>query len=64
MFTSRVKKYELNEKETEAIRTVLGIIDELNDEDFFEDDPFYNYCPDEVMSLMNDLLDNDCEPIG
>lgn len=64
MLTSRVKKYELSYDEEQAIRTVRRIIDELNDEDFFEEEPFDNYCPDEAMSLMNDLLDNDGSAIG
>ena len=64
MLTSRVKKYELNYEEEQAIRTVRRIIDELNDEEFFEEEPFDNYCADEALSLMNDLLDNDGSAIG
>lgn len=64
MLTSRVKKYELSCDEVEAIRTVRTIIDELNDEDFFDEEPFDNYCADDAIDLMNELLDNDCCAIG
>ena len=64
MLTSRVKKYELSCAEVEAIKTVRAIIDELNDEDFFEEEPFDNYCVDDALGLMNELLDNDGCAIG
>lgn len=64
MLTSRVKKYELSCDEVQAIRTVRAIIDELSDEDFFDEEPFDNYCADDAIDLMNELLDNDCCAIG
>jgi len=64
MLTSRVKKYELSYDEEQAIRTVRNIVNELWDEEFFEEEPFDNYCPDEIVSLMNDLLENDGSAIG
>ena len=44
MLTSRVKKYELTCDEVQAIKTVRAIIDELHDEDFFDEEPFDDYC--------------------
>ena len=64
MLTSRVKKYELNYEEEQAIRIVRGIIEELDEEDFFDEEPFDSYCPNEAISLMNELLDSDGSAIG
>lgn len=64
MFTTNVKKYELNASDEQAIKNVRNIIEELDSEGFFDEDPFYNYCADEIVSLMNDLLENDGSAIG
>ena len=64
MLTSMVKKYELNYEEENAIRTVRRIIEELDEEDFFDEEPFDGYCPNEAISLMNELLDSDGSAIG
>lgn len=64
MLTSRVKKYELSCDEVQAIKTVRAIIDELHDEDFFDEEPFDDYCAQDTLDLMNELLDNDCCAIG
>lgn len=64
MLTSRVKKYVLTCEEEQAIKTVRRIIDELNDEEFFEVDPFSDYSVEEALELMNDLLDYDESAIG
>ena len=64
MITSRVKKYELSYEEEQAVKIVRRIIDELNDEDFFEEEPFDSYCADDAIGLMNELIDNDGCAIG
>lgn len=64
MLTSTVKKYELDIGEVRAIEIVRQIIDDLNDEDFFDEDPFCCYNAVDTIDLMNELLNSNGEPIG
>jgi hypothetical protein len=64
MFTTNVKKYDLDASDEQAICLVRNIIDELDSEGFFEEDPFYNYCADDFICLLTDLLENDGSAIG
>ena len=64
MFTTNVKKYELNASDEQAIKNVRNIIEELDSEGFFEEDPLEYYCADDFICLLNDLLENDGCAIG